>query len=177
MQFTLIRHTSVAVSSGVCYGQSDVPVSASFYNEAEIVFGKLQNNVFDVVYTSPLSRCTVLAHHCGFSAAQTDSRLMELHFGNWEMKKWDEIDDPHLSFWFDNWQTAPTSNGESFQQLIERVRHFTLDIKKQYPDNTRIALITHAGVIRALGILSGLFAPEKAFEYPVNYGDIVEMSL
>jgi len=177
MHLTLIRHTSVAVPPGVCYGQSDVPVSASFRDEAEIVSGKLQNRVFDVVYTSPLSRCTALARHCGYAEAETDHRLMEMNFGNWEMKNWDEIDDPRLPLWFDNWQTCPTTNGESFQQLMNRIGHFTNEIKKQYPDNTRVALFTHAGVIRVMGILCGLFAAEKAFDYRVSYGDVIEMSL
>ena len=41
MIVTLIRHTSVAVAPGICYGQSDVDVAASFADEAAAVRQRL----------------------------------------------------------------------------------------------------------------------------------------
>ena len=66
MEVILIRHTSVDVPKGVCYGQTDVPLRDSFEEEASITAQQLQNDVFDAVFTSPLSRCTRLADHCGY---------------------------------------------------------------------------------------------------------------
>lgn len=37
MKMTLVRHTSVDVPKGVCYGQSDVGLRATFAEEAERV--------------------------------------------------------------------------------------------------------------------------------------------
>ena len=61
MEVTFIRHTSVDVPPGVCYGQSDVPLRDSFEQEAAITSENLktyrpQGRDFDHVYTSPLSR-------------------------------------------------------------------------------------------------------------------------
>ena len=64
MEVILIRHTSVDVPKGVCYGQTDVPLRDIFEEEASITAQQLQNDVFDAVFTSPLSRCTRLADHC-----------------------------------------------------------------------------------------------------------------
>jgi alpha-ribazole phosphatase len=57
MKLTLIRHTSLQVPVGVCYGQSDIDVAASFANELELTKAKIAGMMFDAVYTSPLQRC------------------------------------------------------------------------------------------------------------------------
>ena len=72
MTITLIRHTSVNVPSGICYGQSDVDVSGNFEFEAPIVKDKLASNRFDAVYSSPLQRCEKLASYCGFENPTID---------------------------------------------------------------------------------------------------------
>ena len=81
MEIILIRHTSVDVPRGVCYGQTDVPLRDRFKEEATITAQQLQDDVFDAVFTSPLSRCTRLAEHCGYPDAIRDARLKELDFG------------------------------------------------------------------------------------------------
>ena len=95
MQITLIRHTTPDVPAGICYGQSDVPLRASFEEEAEVVRRRLSGMDFDAVYTSPLSRCVRLAHFCGYPDAIQDGRLMEINFGLWEMQRYDHGNVPH----------------------------------------------------------------------------------
>ena len=97
-----IRHTSVAVPRGVCYGQSDVPLAGGFPDEAVIVKRNLEKYSFDAVYSSPLSRCLKLAAYCGYDTPILDSRLMEMNFGDWEMKRYDEITDSRLQLWYDD---------------------------------------------------------------------------
>ena len=53
MEVILIRHTSVDVPPGVCYGQTDVPLKPTFEQEAAITQENLKNYLpFDHVYTS-----------------------------------------------------------------------------------------------------------------------------
>ena len=67
MEVILIRHTSVDVPKGTCYGQSDVPVATTFAEEAEVTRQKLeQYQPFDAVYASPLTRARLLAAYCGY---------------------------------------------------------------------------------------------------------------
>ena len=76
MEITLIRHTSVDVPKGICYGQTDVPLKDSFEQEAALTAEQLKDQRFDKVYTSPLSRCARLADYCGYPEAIRDKRLM-----------------------------------------------------------------------------------------------------
>ena len=120
MEVILIRHTSVDVPKGVCYGQTDVPLRDSFEEEASITAQQLQNDVFDAVFTSPLSRCTRLADHCGYPDAIRDARLKELNFGEWEMQEFDKICDPRLEEWYNDYFHVAATGGESFMMQLQR---------------------------------------------------------
>ena len=60
MEVYLIRHTSVDIDSNVCYGQSNVPLSSTFEEDAQKIKKEL-NIDFEKVYSSPLFRCTMLS--------------------------------------------------------------------------------------------------------------------
>ena len=165
----LVRHTSVAAPIGICYGQTDVALADTFAQEAEAVTKQLHGILFDAVYSSPLSRCTKLAKFCGFADCTTDARLMEMHFGDWENRQWDNITDPHLQRWFDAWATERATNGESFSDLCHRASDFIESLSWNGED-VRILLFTHAGFIRALWVALGYHTPVEAFAKQVNYG-------
>jgi alpha-ribazole phosphatase len=175
MKITIVRHTSVAVEPGICYGQSDVDVSEHFESEVAIIKSRLQSTHFDAIYSSPLIRCTKLAQYCGYSNALTDTRLMELNFGDWEMKDWNDINDPKLEHWYADWINEKPTNGESFLDQVKRVKCFLNNI--QTIDYQHIAIFTHAGVIRSIGVILNQFPIEKAFEFKVEYGQINQFEL
>jgi len=91
MRLTLIRHTSLQIPAGVCYGQTDVDVAATFMHEATHARDKLKHLTFDAVFSSPLQRCVKLAHALVTDNIAHDERLKELHFGDWEMRAWDDF--------------------------------------------------------------------------------------
>lgn len=173
MKITLIRHTAVDVEKGICYGQSNVNVAASFESEANSVKEKLSDSLFDAVYCSPLLRCTKLAHYCGYTTPSIDDRLMEMNFGDWEMKAWDDINDPHLKTWYADWVNQTATNGESFMELMFRVQKFQQEISKI--NFKHIALFTHAGVIRSFLIINKFISIQNSFNFVVNYADIVKI--
>jgi alpha-ribazole phosphatase len=171
MNITLIRHTSVACEPTICYGQTDVDVAVSFAHEAEKVRQKLANRTFDAIYSSPLKRCTQLAEYCGYKTPIIDNRLMELNFGDWEMKPWNEINDPHLNNWYADWINTRTTNGESFAEQVQRVEDFLNELKTT--GQQQVLIFTHAGVIRSVAILLGLIEMHQAFsDFNVEYGEI-----
>ncbi|MCC8145388.1 MAG: alpha-ribazole phosphatase [Bacteroidales bacterium] len=175
MKLTAIRHTSVDVPPGVCYGFSDVPLNKSFETEAQIVKQNLNNYTFDKIYSSPLSRCTSLADYCGFTNYELDSRIKELNFGNWEMRSWMEIDKNEAQAWFADWFNYPAQNGESYAIMQKRVYNFLNDIK--LCNHTNICLISHAGVIRLIHVYLGLCPINESFEFAVEYGQIFHFDL
>lgn len=177
MKILFIRHTSVDVEPGTCYGQTDVPLKETFLQEAEIVKSKLSNEDIDAAYCSPLSRCVRLAKFCGFEHPIIDARLMEMNFGDWEMKKYDEIDDPRLQLWYDDYLNFAPTNGESSIEQRERLKSFLDDLKARYADSpgVTIAVFTHGGIIiHAMTLLQGLTYPE-AFARQPQYGEVVEV--
>jgi alpha-ribazole phosphatase len=175
MRLTVIRHTSVNVPEGICYGFTDVPLNSSFEEEASAVKERLGGETFDKIYSSPLSRCTQLAGYCGFSNPELDTRIKELNFGDWEMKSWMEIEQAKARAWFADWLNYPTPNGESYSMMQKRVNTFLDDIKSQKNEN--ICIFTHGGVIRLIHVYLDLYSLEKSFEFPVEYGQIFYFKL
>ncbi len=175
MIITLIRHTSVNVPEGMCYGQTDVPLKPSFFEEAEVTRNKIRAENFDAIYTSPLSRCVKLADFCGFTNAQKDDRIKELHFGDWEMQYYDQISDPHLQEWYNDYLNVTTTNGESFLMQYNRVSAFLNELKKK--NYSSIAMFTHGGVILCAQVYAGLLKPEEIFKSMTPYGGIVKICL
>ncbi len=175
MKVFLIRHTSVGVPKGTCYGQADVPVAGTFEQEASATKSRLSGMTFDHVYTSPLSRAALLADFCGFPDAERDSRLKEMNMGKWEMQRWEDISDPHLQAWYADYLHLPTTGGESFQQLRQRVFSF-LDELKQKPYK-RVAVFAHGGVLVCAGLYGRLFEEENCFSHQVEYGGVEEIEI
>lgn len=175
MEIILIRHTSVDVPKGVCYGQTDVPLRDSFKEEATITAQQLQDDVFDAVFTSPLSRCTRLTEHCGYPDAIRDARLKELDFGEWEMKEFDKIDDPRLQEWYDDYFHVAATGGESFIMQLQRVSEFLDEVSRQ--KYGRVAVFAHGGVLICAQIYAGTLKMEDAFGALTPYGGIVRLQL
>lgn len=175
MKVTLIRHTSVDVPKGVCYGWTDVPVRQTFKEEAEKTRNNLRGKTFDKVFSSPLTRARILADYCGYTDHITDDRLKELNMGDWEMKRYDDIKDENLQKWYDDYMHVATTNGESFEMLYERVVDFLKEKKAE--GNKAIAVFAHCGVLICAGIYGKLFSKEDCFHHMVTYGGIEEINI
>ena len=176
MEVILIRHTAPDVPTGTCYGQTDVPLKDTFEQEAALSKAALEAcGPVDYAYTSPLSRCTRLAAFCGYADAERDRRLLELNFGAWEMKLFDEIDDPHLQVWFADHINTPVTGGESFMQQYLRVSNF-LDELKTKPYG-RVVIFAHGGVLVCAQVYAGLVTPEEAFSALPPFGGLVRINL
>lgn len=177
MQLTLIRHTSVEVPKGICYGITDVPLALTFRSESEQIRQKLKGQTFDAAFSSPLSRCTKLAVVIvPEKQIRIDQRLTELHFGIWEMRSWDEIfESPKGKAWFADYANFRCPGGESFADLMQRGKTFLDDLKQT--NFRRVVVVTHAGIIRALMCLIQHRTPEEAFYTPLEYGQIINFDL
>jgi len=177
MRLTFIRHTSVAVERGVCYGQTDVPVADTFVSEADAVRDKLKGHTFDRVYASPLSRCMKLAAYCGFPSPIVDPRLMEMNFGEWEMHRFDEITDPRLEEWYNDYINVRATGGESSMDQRARLESFLTDLKNSCKEDASVAIFSHGGImIHAMAILGGLDYSD-AFASQPGYGAIIELHI
>ena len=177
MKLIFIRHTSVAVERGVCYGQSDVALADTFASEADAVNGRIKGLTFDRVYASPLSRCTRLAAHCGYPTHIIDRRLLEMNFGEWELKRFDEITDPRLQLWYDDYVNVRATGGESAMDQRARLESFLAELKSTCPPDSTIAIFSHGGImIHAMALLSGLDYRDAFASLP-GYGAVLQLKL
>ncbi|WP_346859827.1 alpha-ribazole phosphatase [uncultured Draconibacterium sp.] len=178
MKLVAIRHTSVDVEPGICYGQSNVALARTFQKEREEVALRLNGIRFDKIYSSPLLRCMLLAEFL-FDTAPVfyDDRLRELDFGEWELKSWNAIyNDPLGKVWMDNYQNLPTLNGESYPQMVERVSAFLNEVKLE--ENNTVAIVAHAGVIRILKSIIENCSIEDLFNtFKPEYGSVTEFEI
>ncbi|WP_047535491.1 alpha-ribazole phosphatase [Methylotenera sp. N17] len=174
MRLTLIRHTSLQIPAGVCYGQTDVDVAATFMREATHARDKLKHLTFDAVFSSPLQRCVKLAHALVTDNIAHDERLKELHFGDWEMRAWDDIPRDVFDHWAQNYAELAPPNGETFSQLQQRGVAFVEEILQQHPQG-HVLVVTHGGMIRAILAHVLNMQLKGLFRFNIDYGSVTQL--
>jgi len=178
MEIYLVRHTETVCEKGICYGQSDVGIKEPYDAVFDSIITLLPQEA--VLYSSPLQRCTILAKHIQdntqIKAFAEDFRLMEMNFGDWEMKKWDAIPEDQLNPWMNDFVTIKVPNGESFIDLYDRVVRFLEEIRlEQY--SKPVIIVAHAGVIRSFLCKTNNLALKDAFQNKVDFGDVIKVEL
>lgn len=112
----------------------------------------------DVVFSSPLQRCSMFAEHCVKERdipLILDKNLQEMHFGDWEGQSIQELYEQFPETLADFWQ-KPTQttlpNAETMQQFHLRVSTAMSNIQQQMQLNgwQSALVITHGGVIKLL---------------------------
>ena len=174
MEVYLIRHTTPLIEKGICYGQSDIALAESFRSEASQLLQQIPEEI-DAVYSSSSSRCYKLARLVKSDQLIIDNRLLELNFGDWEMKNWDEINKEDLDKWMKDFVNVRVSNGENFIDLSNRVNNFIDDLTLR--NYKKVVIVSHAGVIRSF--MSKVYEKplEKAFEIKVEYSSIIKITI
>ncbi len=177
MKIIFIRHTSLNIEKGICYGQSDIDVSSQFMDEALKVKNSLDGYIVKSreikVYSSPLIRCIKLCNFCGFDPI-IDKRLLEVNYGDWEGEYWSKIDDPNLKLWYDDWVNVRATNGESLFDLYDRVSFFIDNLNSDSKESNNI-VFTHGGVIICAIKYSKKCSWEEALALNPDYGQITEL--
>ena len=169
MEIYLIRHTETIAEKDMCYGQSDLSLKEPFLQEYERI--RSQINVEEsIIYTSPLRRCINLALFIskGRYKIICDNKLKELNFGQWELKKWNDIDPTSLNEWTNDFVNCTVPEGESFTQLYQRVNNFIENILLKNHEKKSVIIVTHAGVIRCFLCREQNIPLKDAFSLEVN---------
>ncbi len=155
----LVRHTTPDIAPGTCYGQLDIGVSTAFAEEAAQTLSWLPQA--DLILASPLVRAARLAEFLARAQVcelRWDARLKEKHFGTWEGRTWSSIGRVELDAWAADFMGYAPPGGESAQQVMQRAQSLLQDISGM--PTMRVAIVAHAGIIRAmLSHLGGLSLP------------------
>lgn len=169
MEVYIIRHTKVAVDKDICYGHFDVPLATTFSNEVIQLANALPKE-FDAVYSSPSHRCKKLASALELQNVIFDSSIKEMNFGNWENKKWKDLDQTELNHWMADFINVKAPNGENLIELFERVEIFFDNLRLR--QHKKVLIITHAGVIRCIWSYLLKIPLENIFKIPVGYNEL-----
>jgi alpha-ribazole phosphatase len=178
MEVYLVRHTETVCEKGICYGQSDVGIREPYNVIFESILNQLPEDA--ILYSSPLQRCVILAKHIQkntkIDLIIEDSRLMEMNFGDWELKNWDAIPREVLDPWMEDFVNVRVPNGESFVDLNDRVLDFWNN--KLIKETERpVIVVAHAGVIRSFLCKINDLSLKDAFQNQVNYGDVIKINI
>ena len=175
MEIILIRHTTPDIAKGICYGQADIPLADTFAEEIIPILKENElNNSNTVYFSSPLQRCKLLAQKLS-DTINFDNRLKELDFGDWELKKWNDINKNELDIWMNDFVNVSTTNGESYLDLHSRTVTFLNEIKLL--EKEKAVIVTHAGVIRSLWSYINNSPLEKSFDLKLDYGHIIKFTV
>lgn len=171
MGIYLVRHTTPKIEKGICYGQTDLNITATFEEELDKIKQHIPLQKELKLYSSPLLRCKVLAESFGKEVIY-DDRLKELDFGDWEMKAWDDIPKNELDPWMQDFVNVAVPNGESYVQLWHRVKAFFSAIQDT---NQEIIIVTHAGPMRAILSHYRNILLEDSFSIKIKYGEVFKI--
>lgn len=157
MKLILVRHGETEENKNkIIQGWIPGTLTEAGKKQARLAAERLKHAHIDYIYTSDLKRCIdttqeLAKHHPRVKQIQ-DKRLRERSVGIFEGKKYSDAD----------WTRFPgelhlqkVTNGESFAEVLERLKAFLSDIVKKHQGKT-VLVSTHGGPIRLLvGFLTG----------------------
>ena len=175
MRLHLVRHLAPIVAAGTCYGRTDLAVDAAVQARAlPALRARLPAGV--PVFSSPLVRCASLALALA-ADVRFDARLVELDFGNWEMRSWDQIARGDIDAWAADVGTYRPGGGESVNDMALRIDAFYTSLMRE--TWSEVVIVCHAGAMRLLSARQARLSPpdmaRKAAQQPhaIGYGEIM----
>ena len=173
MELILVRHPQPEVAPGICYGSSDLPASAAALAEGH---ARLADELAPLLargvrlYSSPLRRCTALAGLLG--SFTPDARLVEMHFGAWEMRAWSDIPRGEVDAWADDLLDYRPGGGETVREAAARVQSFLDELQHD------AIIVCHAGTMRLVSAIAAGVPLLQAAQNPnqVKYCSTLRLS-
>lgn len=152
----LVRHgQTIWNSTGKYQGRTDVPLSDKGLAQAEKTVEWFKNIHLDGVITSPLQRAARTAQGIAETHGlplEKDDRLMELSFGDWEGKTYQEIEaiwPGMIEVMYHDAGSLKLPHGESFEECQERCMK-TIQGLVDRGDNRTYAIVCHGAALRTI---------------------------
>lgn len=157
MELYLVRHGETESNKQKRYqGWMESPLSERGLKQAERVGLFLGLKNIEVLYCSDLKRALhtarVIGACCGLKPEVTPL-LREIYFGRWEGLTYNEIEaawGEEIRRWFDDPFTRAAPDGETMEQVCNRMLAFLDQLFLNNPDCRQAAVVSHGGSIRAL---------------------------
>jgi len=153
----LIRHGQTdGNAQGRYQGSMDTHLTEEGRFQARCAKKYLSNVKFSSIYSSPMKRAIETAQIISDGLSheiKIRDALREINFGKWEGLKFEEINEKYhndYQAWLSNPFKSPPTEGESFTDLISRADSEIKKIVAENADGSRVAVITHGGLILSL---------------------------
>ena len=149
-QLVFIRHAETDLAGTFC-GHADPPLNTAGHQQIKALLTTYPSETFDTIYSSDLRR-TITTAEAFTCPIITTPCLREINFGHWEALTWAQIEqrDPlYAQRWLAAFPALPAPNGEAFPSFESRVLTVVNDLL-HLAEHQRIAVITHAGVMRVV---------------------------
>lgn len=176
MRLYLVRHGEKAKGEGTLLGHTDVALSEKGHSDVEKLAVSWNGPPPAQIVSSDLLRAVQsarpLCDRFGLPLS-TDPRLREMHFGEWEGKRWSEVEQAYAADarrWGERWFEAQVPGGESYPDVALRVSLWLNEFVTEPRSPT--VLYAHSGTIRAL--LCAIFDNplQTAFDRPCSLAHV-----
>lgn len=158
MHLLFIRHGETDWNNeGRVQGHTDTLLNATGVVQAHRLAARLAGEKLDAVYASPLARAfvtaTIVAQKCRL-APIADERLKEKRLGVFEGLTLAEMEQQYPDF-YRQWRESKAHHvllpgEESPAEFHQRAQTFLADLRAQYPNGARLAIVSHGGTIGML---------------------------
>ncbi|MBT8155025.1 histidine phosphatase family protein [Epibacterium ulvae] len=175
-RFFLLRHGPTHAKSMV--GWSDLPADLSDIAALDRINAYVPQDA--LVVSSDLSRAVETADAVQGSRKRLphDQRLREMHFGDWELRTWSELEEScpdHIrAFWKTPGDVRPP-NGESWNQLSARVDRIFDELAVQYA-GANILVVGHFGQILTQVQRADRLTADEAFARRIDNLSVTEIA-
>jgi broad specificity phosphatase PhoE len=161
----LLRHGPTTAPQGCFAGSTDAPLSGQGLEGLPALLPHLQG--VETWYCSPLRRAFQTLEHlqkqgCQIAQPLHDARLREIDFGAWELKTFAEIAaaaPARVAAWQDNYESFVFPDGEAVADFLCRTKDMLAVLAAS---GSRVAAVTHGGVIRAM-LCAALNLPPRSY--------------
>ena len=145
------RHPRAEGAAGRCIGRTDLVVDA---RRAKGLARRIQatarrHGLPLEIHTSPLRRCADVGRwlrrwswswswswkHC------IDTALLEMNFGRWEGRLWDDIERAEVDNWCAAFTRAAPGGGETLDEMLARAACWNDPLRSEVP----VLVVAHAG--------------------------------
>jgi alpha-ribazole phosphatase len=172
MDFILIRHARPAMTAGLCYGRTDLPLADPMDPHPSAIADKLTAHAPHRLLASPLQRSRLtaeaIARVADVPAVEIDARLMELDFGAWEGCQWDDLPRAQVDRWAHDLVYGNPHGGESAADLLARVTAWAEATAAA--EASCVWAVTHAGCMRALAAHWLQRPLAETLQWPLQWG-------
>lgn len=183
MRLLFVRHgeTDWNVENRI-QGGTDTALNETGLEQARQLGQKLaeQKLMIAKIYSSKLKRAhktaEIVGELLGVDVESVDG-LEEMNLGQWEGMRWHEVKETYpeeYEEWYLNRRYQKTPNGESYQELLERVLPVLTYITQK--EENIVLVVTHsANIVTLLAVIHNTAFDQMFRVYKIGNADVVEI--